>query len=143
MSKLVSNILDMCNNSQKRKLNILVYEFDINTEVEISKTGHNLYRVNISDEHVDNLPENFVILPQQQVLFCFDYDLIIFKNGTMNKEFLDGIQQQLRLPCLIIDENINEMREGVAFTTNSDPNSNNFVDEWTKLLDKFEEVYLT
>jgi hypothetical protein len=143
MSKLVSSILDRCNNSEKRKLNILIYEFDISTEIAISKTGHNIYRINLSDTQFDNLPENFVILPHQQVLYCFDYDLIIFKNGTMNREFLDGIQQQLRLPCLIIDENINEMREGVAFTTKSDANSDDFVDEWTKLLDKFEEVYLT
>lgn len=142
MSKLVSNILDKCNNSEKKKLNILIYEFDTETELAISNTGHNFYRINIADRTVANLPNNFFILPKQQILFCFDYDLLIFKNGTVNQEFLASIQQQLQLPLLIIDEKLDLMGEGTAFTTKSNPNDDNFVDDWNKLLNKFEEVYL-
>ena len=142
MSKLVSKILDKCNVTEKKKLNILIYEFDPKTEIAISQTGHNFYRINLSDTHVPNLPNNFFILPKQQILFCFDYDLLIFKNGTVNQEFLTNIQQQLQLPLLIIDDQLDIMKEGTAFTTKSNPNDDNFVEDWNKLLNKFEEVYL-
>ena len=49
MSKVVSKIINKCNNSEEAKLNILIHQFDIDTELAISKTGHNFFRVQIDD----------------------------------------------------------------------------------------------
>lgn len=141
MSKIVSKILKQCN-SDTKKLNILIHEFDIETELEISKTGHNFYRVNILGNDEDRYTENFFILPKQQILFCIDYDMLIIKNGHANQEFLNDIGRQLQLPLLIIDEERSMKSDVFALTNLSDKNEDGFVDKWNKLLQEFKEVYI-
>jgi hypothetical protein len=143
MSRIVSKILDKCN-SEVKPLNILIHAFDIETEIEISKTGHNFYRVIKEEGRVEDLPENFFILPPQQILFCFDYDMILFKNKTVDNGFVSEISQALKVPILIIDEKAtNDMNESYAVTNMSNSKEKDFVENWKKLLDEFKEVYLT
>ena len=141
MSRLVSKIIKQCNNNTK-KMNILIHEFDIETELEISKTGHNFYRINISGNDENKFTENFFILPKQQVLFCIDYDMLIVKNGHFTKEFLNDIMRQLQIPLLIIDKEHNINNDNYAFTNLDDKSLDGFVDKWNKLLHDFKEVYI-
>ena len=141
MSKLVSKILKQCN-ADTEKLNILIHEFDIETELEISKTGHNFYRVNVLGNDEDRYTENFFILPKQQILFCIDYDMLIIKNGHATQEFLNDIGRQLQLPLLIIDEERSMNGDTFALTNLGDKNVDGFIDKWNKLLQEFKEVYI-
>tara|TARA_E500000305_G_C3997085_1_gene225164 strand:- start:473 stop:910 length:438 start_codon:yes stop_codon:yes gene_type:complete len=143
MSKIVFDVISKCNAVEK-PMNILIHEFDIDTELEISKTGHNFYRLNMSGEDEDRFTENFFILPKQEVLFCFDYDLFIFKSGTIQQDLLQSIQQRFNLPLLVIDEACKDkelIQQNVIVTNIVNKDDENFVNDWTKLLDKTKEVY--
>jgi len=98
----------------------------------------------MSGDHEEKFTENFFILPKQEVLFCFDYDLFIFKNGTIQQDLLNSIQQRFNLPLLIIDEESNGTieREGFVTTNIVNKNDENFIANWTELLNKIKEVYL-
>jgi hypothetical protein len=142
MSRIVSKILDRCN-SEVKPLNILIHAFDLATELEISKTGHNFYRVNTVAEEVKDIPKNFFVLPPQQILFCFDYDMMVFKNKTVEDGFVREVSQALRVPILIIDERAsNDMNESYAVTNIVNSKEKDFVDNWKNLLNEFKEVYL-
>lgn len=141
MSKLVSRVIKKCNEDSK-KMNILVHEFDIETELMISKTDHNFYRINISGRDEDKCTRNFFILPQNQILFCIDYDMLIVKNGHATQEFLGEIYSTLQLPLLIIDDKVSMNSENYALTNLCDRNLDGFVDKWEKLLQEFREVYI-
>lgn len=145
MSKVVSKIINKCNNSEEAKLNILIHQFDIDTELAISKTGHNFFRVQIDDSKdvIDKAKEytNFFILPIGQVPFCFDYDMIIAKNSTFSQKFLEDMHYRLEIPFLIIDQEREEFEERMAFTTRQDKDSEDFIEHWTILLEKFRGIY--
>ena len=137
MSKLVSKIIDKCNVAKREKLNILIHEFDIETELKISETGHNFYRINISDKDTDRYTDNFFILPKDEILFCFDYDLILFKNGTISEQTLNDLNQQLQVPIIVIDDNDSFIKDNFEVTNVSDPKSENFVQQWTNILKRY------
>lgn len=143
MSKLVSDILSKCNTANvEKKLNILVYPFDIATEIKISETGHSLYRLNLSKEEVGDTPDNFFILPLGEIPFCFDYDLIIFRNGSMPEESFQKLVNDLQLPFIVIDSNDSIKEEKYVITNVHDKDDPEFLEQWEKLLQEFKEVYL-
>lgn len=145
MSKVVSKIIDKCNNSGDAKLNILLHEFDIETELAISKTGHNFFRVQLQpDENIVSKTAeypNFFVLPVGQVPFYIEYDMIVAKNGSFSEKFLQDMHHTLQLPFLIIDPEREEFDQNMAFTNKQDKNSDSFIEDWKELLEKFRGIY--
>mgnify|MGYP001366806034 FL=1 len=144
MSKIVSNILKKCNTrGVESPLNILVYPFDIPTECKLSETGHNFYRLNLSKETVNNLPENLFVLPLGEIPFCFDYDMIIFRNGSMPQESFQKLVSDLQLPFIVIDNTSSVKEDEFLITNIHNKDEDTFVEQWKQLLKEFKEVYLT
>ena len=139
MNSLVSKIILSCN-SKKEKLNILVSPFVLETEKEICKTGHNFYRINNQeDNNLEGLPENLFILPKEVLPLAFDYDLFIARDGTLSDDMLGQIVNAIQTPVIIITDRTDEHNNNPNLILSDlyDHTKEDFVKQWTKLLENF------
>lgn len=94
-----------------RPLDILTFFYDGKFDIELLKTGHNLYGYighsvynwpgyinrNIPNLHLLNSPNEY---------FTREYDMMMINSREAQKDFL-GLSRELHLPCLVVDHDYN------------------------------------
>jgi glycosyltransferase involved in cell wall biosynthesis len=110
MSK-VKRIIDIANREKNSVYNILTFPTHERYETQLSKTGHNFYALNIKDakswnESQTPIPENYYILPENQVCEYINYDFILVQSRYWQYEIVSKINRNLQLPVIVLDHTL-------------------------------------
>jgi glycosyltransferase involved in cell wall biosynthesis len=110
MSK-VKRIIDIANREKNSVYNILTFPTHERYETQLSKTGHNFYALNIKDANKWNesqtpIPNNYYILPENQVCEYINYDFILVQSRYWQYELASKINTNLQLPVIVLDHTL-------------------------------------
>lgn len=110
MSK-VKRIIDLANRDKNRAYNILTFPTHERYETQLSKTGHSFYALNIKDakkwnESQTPIPNNYYILPENQVCDYLNYDFILVQSRYWQYEVALKVNRNLQLPMIVLDHTL-------------------------------------
>jgi len=110
MSK-VKRIIDITNRDKNSVYNILTFPTHERYETQLSKTGHNFYALNIKDgkkwnESQTPIPNNYYILPENQVCEYLNYDFILVQSRYWQYDIVSKINKNLQLPIIVLDHTL-------------------------------------
>ena len=96
---------------RRDKLNILTFPTHERYETNLSLTGHNFYSFHIKGskkwnyEHMPP-PENYHILPEEQLCSFIGYDLILSQSKYWQYQVAQQINRQLGLPLICLEHTV-------------------------------------
>jgi glycosyltransferase involved in cell wall biosynthesis len=110
MSK-VRRIIEIANRDKNSVYNILTFPTHERYETQLCKTGHNFYALNIKDgkkwnESQTPIPNNYHILPENQVCEYINYDFILVQSRYWQYELVSKINRNLQLPVIVLDHTL-------------------------------------
>ena len=103
---LVRRIIE--DDGTRRPLNILTFPTHERYESQLAKTGHNFYSFHVQggkkwNEDQVTVPENYYILPEGTIPSYIDYDLILVQSKFWQYQYMQQINQALRLPVIVLE----------------------------------------
>ena len=110
MSK-VKRIIDIANSDKKSVYNILTFPTHERYETQLCKTGHNFYALNIKDgkkwnESQTPIPDNYYILPENQVCEYINYDFILVQSKFGQYQIAKQLNTSLMLPIIVLEHTL-------------------------------------
>lgn len=140
MSKL-SKIISLANTKKPEKYRILTFPTHERYETQLCKTGHEFYSFHLkgskkwNNEQVE-VPENYHILPENEVSSYLDFDFILVQSKFWQYQVAQQINANLQLPVIVLEhtvptpqtiskEQFEQMRSMIG-------NTNVFISEYSK-----------
>lgn len=107
----VERIVNIANSTKKTKYNILTFPTHERYETQLCKTDHNFYALNIKELKKWNanqtpVPENYHILPENQLCNFLNYDFILVQSKFGQFQAAQQINQQLSIPIICLEHTI-------------------------------------
>lgn len=138
MSK-VRRIIDLSNREKDKTYNILTFPTHERYETQLCKTGHNFYALNITNgkkwnESQTPIPNNYYVLPENQICDYINYDFILVQSRYWQYEVAANINKGLQLPMIVLDHTLPpEISEDQLSTLRSmTGNLNVFISEFSQ-----------
>ena len=137
----IKDIIKSANSQKPDKYNILTFPTHERYETQLCKTGHNFYSCHIQNNKKWNkeqtaVPENYYILPENQVINYIDFDFILVQSKYWQYQVAMDIIKSRPLPIIVLEhtlptpetvsqENIQAMKQMVGHI-------NVFISEFSK-----------
>lgn len=102
-------VISAANTDEKnRKLNILTFCTHEAYETQLCKTGHYFYaftseKLKKWNANYCNIPSNYSLMPEDQLVSCIDFDLILSQDRFSQFSVAKKIQQYLRVPLVALE----------------------------------------
>lgn len=111
MLNTVKRIVELCNNRNDKKYNILTFPTHERYESQLAKTGHNFYSFHMKDGKKWNReqikpPDNYYILPESQLCEYIPYDFILVQSKFWQYQVAQQINQMLMLPIIVLEHTL-------------------------------------
>lgn len=107
----VKSIIDLANTAKKTKYRILTIPTHERYETQLCKTGHEFFALNIDNQkkwNVDQcaVPENYHILPKNELASYFNYDFILSQSKFGQFQIFQQVNQSLGLPIISLEHTL-------------------------------------
>lgn len=139
----VSRLIDIANNGRdkKDKYNILTFPTHERYETQLAKTGHNFYSFhlpNLKKWNVEQLPvpENYYILPEQELCSYIKYDFILSQSKFWQFQVAIELNSRLNLPIISLEHTLPTPQtiseKNISLMKNMRGDVNVFISEFSK-----------
>ena len=134
-------IISIANKNPKKKYRILTIPTHERYETQLCKTGHEFFSLNIDGQKRWNedqcaIPENYHILPQNDICSHLGYDFILSQSKFGQFQIFSQINQQLQLPIISLEHTLPlygiQQDEAIFAMQQMVGNVNIFISEFSK-----------
>ena len=137
----VKNIINITNNTDKKKFRILTFPTHERYQTQLCKTGHDFFEFNLDGQKKWNtdqcpFPNNYYSLPQDELLWYLEYDFILSQSKFWQFQTATKIAEIINIPIISLEhtvplvgfqstQQINSMRNMIG-------NMNIFISDFSK-----------
>lgn len=108
----VREYVERCNQTQeKNRCNCLIFTTNEEYEIELCKSGHNFYALNLEgfkewDREEYDLPSNYSILPKSNVPQWINFNVIIVQHKLGQYRQAMEIKNLLNIPMIVVEHSM-------------------------------------